>query len=75
LVTFKGIALSDEMLKKKIITDEFGIIKKINLNSKKIITLSIVEHPRALAVDWITDNVYVSSNGPNMIKVYFFSSQ
>jgi len=64
------------MLKKKIITDEFGTIKKLNLISKKVITLSIVEHPRALAVDWVTDNVYVNNNDrPNMIKVYFFSSQ
>jgi len=64
------------MLKKQIITDEFGRIKKFNLNSRKLITLSTVEHPRALAVDWITDNVYVNNNGqPNTIKVYFFSSQ
>lgn len=34
----------------------------------------IVEHPQALAVDWITDNVYViDNNRPNNIKVYFFS--
>ncbi|XP_077255886.1 putative vitellogenin receptor yl [Temnothorax americanus] len=51
-------------------SDEFGTIKKINVATKKISTVRIVEHPQALAVDWITGNVYVIDNGrPNTIKV------
>lgn len=36
----------------------------------------IVGYPQTLAVDWITDNVYVNDNShPNTIKVYLFLSQ
>ncbi|XP_011062100.1 PREDICTED: vitellogenin receptor-like, partial [Acromyrmex echinatior] len=49
---------------------EFGTIKKLNIKTKKITTIKIVEHPQSLAVDWITNNVYVSDNGHlNTIKV------
>lgn len=33
----------------------------------------IAGYPQLLAVDWITDNVYVNDNSrPNTIKVHFF---
>lgn len=62
-------------IEETIIADEFGTIKKLNIKTKEITTVMIAEHPQALAVDWITDNIYVNDNGrPNTIKVYFFST-
>ncbi|NP_001291525.1 vitellogenin receptor precursor [Solenopsis invicta] len=50
--------------------DEFGTIKKLNIRTNEIVTVKIVEHPQALAVDWITGNVYVNDNSHlNTIKV------
>ncbi|KYN07112.1 Vitellogenin receptor, partial [Cyphomyrmex costatus] len=50
--------------------DEFGTVKKLNIKTKKMTTIMTVEHPQSLAVDWITDNVYVNDNGRlSMIKV------
>lgn len=60
-------------IKEKLITDEFGIIKKLNLETKKMTEIMIAGYPQLLAVDWITDNVYVNDNSrPNTIKVHFF---
>ncbi|XP_011863854.1 PREDICTED: vitellogenin receptor isoform X2 [Vollenhovia emeryi] len=50
--------------------DEFGTINKINVKTKEVITVYDVIHPQALAVDSITDNVYViDNNHPNTINV------
>ncbi|XP_018311386.1 vitellogenin receptor [Mycetomoellerius zeteki] len=59
---------------------EFGTIKKLKIRgnieeTKKIFTVTI-EHPQALTIDWITDNVYVNDNGHlNTIQVCNFENQ
>ncbi|KYM77742.1 Vitellogenin receptor, partial [Atta colombica] len=55
---------------------EFGTIKKLKIGTKEIFTVHTTEHPQALAIDWITDNVYVNDNGhSNTIQVCNFEKQ
>ncbi|KAG5307229.1 VGR protein, partial [Acromyrmex insinuator] len=54
---------------------EFGTIKKLKIETKEVFTIT-TEHPQALAIDWITDNVYVNDNGhSNTIQVCNFEKQ
>ncbi|XP_011694235.1 PREDICTED: vitellogenin receptor-like [Wasmannia auropunctata] len=49
---------------------EYGTINKFSIKTEEITAFAIVERPHALAVDWITDNVYVYDNSrQNTIKV------
>ncbi|KAL0116729.1 hypothetical protein PUN28_009973 [Cardiocondyla obscurior] len=49
---------------------KIGIIQKVNIETSNIMGITMVNYPLALAVDWITDNVYVIDNSyPNTIKV------
>ena len=43
-------------------SDALGMISKIHINSKTRTTVTGVGRPEALAVDWITDNVYFNDN-------------
>ncbi|XP_012532761.2 vitellogenin receptor [Monomorium pharaonis] len=50
--------------------DEFGAVTKFNVKTKEILTVRIAHRPQTLAVDWITDNIYINDNDrPNTIKV------
>ncbi|CAL7944547.1 unnamed protein product [Xylocopa violacea] len=50
--------------------DMLGVINKIHMKSKKRKTVTGLGRPEALAVDWITDNVYFNDNEQfNTIKV------
>lgn len=42
--------------------DMLGMISKIHVTSKKRETVTGLGRPEALAVDWVTDNVYFSDN-------------
>ncbi|KYN23000.1 Vitellogenin receptor [Trachymyrmex cornetzi] len=54
---------------------EFGTIKKLKIGTKEIFTIT-TEHPQALSIDWVTDNVYVNDNGRlNTIQVCNFEKQ
>lgn len=54
----------------KIIAEEEGTINKINVKTQEILTMDNLGAPGAIAVDWITNNIYFNDdNRPNVIKV------
>lgn len=54
-------------------SDVLGTISKIHIKSKTRKTVTGLGRPEALAVDWITDNVYFNDNDhASSIKVLHF---
>ncbi|XP_025153783.1 vitellogenin receptor isoform X2 [Harpegnathos saltator] len=50
--------------------DNLGTINKLNVKTKESKFVTSVGNPEALAVDWITNNIYFNDNNrPNTIKV------
>lgn len=58
---------------REIIVDELGIIDKLNIKTKDLKIVNGTGNPRALAIDWITNNIYFYDKSLNMIKVNFLS--